>query len=290
MRRGKTLTSAIAAAFAIMAVLGWHATDQSPMRRWLAFYAWKLISGKAHGGQCAELSDVCIYYETYGAGRPVLVLHGGLGSIEGMSYQIRALAASHLVVAADSRAHARSTDSSAPLSYMLMADDMVRLLDHLQLDRVDVVGWSDGGIIGLDLAMRYPERIRRLVAISANYDVSGLEETSAESSESSATETPPAPLRYRLFAPDPAHWPSAYRKVVKMWKTLPDYTLDDLGRIRSPTLVMAGEHDIIRREHTDQLAKAIPRSREVIIKGVGHSVPTDKPEEINSGILRFLDE
>ena len=131
-----------------------------PMQRWLAFYVWKFGAGKTHGGQYFNSNDVSIYYETYGAGPPVLVLHGGLGSIEGMSYQIRALAKSHFVIAADSRGHGRSTDSDAPLSYSLMSDDMSRLLDHLQIDRVDVVGWSDGGIIGLDLAIRRPERIK----------------------------------------------------------------------------------------------------------------------------------
>ena len=129
------------------------------MRKWLAFYAWKVGAGKAHGGQYFNAGDVSIYYETYGAGPPVLVLHGGLGSIEGMSYQIRALAKSHFVIAADSRGHGRSTDLNAPLSYSLMSDDMSKLLDHLQIGLVDVVGWSDGGIIGLDLAIRHPERI-----------------------------------------------------------------------------------------------------------------------------------
>jgi pimeloyl-ACP methyl ester carboxylesterase len=77
-------------------------------------------------------------------------MHGGLGSIESMSYQIRALAKSHFVIAPDSRGHGRSSDSNAPLSYALMSDDMSELIDHLKLDRVDVVGWSDGAIIGLD--------------------------------------------------------------------------------------------------------------------------------------------
>jgi pimeloyl-ACP methyl ester carboxylesterase len=261
-----------------------YATDR-PVHSRLGFYVWKFISGKAHGGQCANINNVCIYYETYGAGPPVLVLHGGLGSIEGMSYQIMALATSHFVVAADSRGHGRSTDSNVPLSYSLMSDDMLKILDRLQIHRVDVVGWSDGGIIGLDLAMRHPERIRKLVAISANYDVGGL-----LVSPTLATEIPRAPLSYKLFAPDPAHWPALYRRVVTMWQTEPHYTLNDLGHIRAPTLVMAGERDIIKREHTDQLAKAISGSQEVIIEGGTHAVPFEKPELVNSNILRFLDE
>jgi pimeloyl-ACP methyl ester carboxylesterase len=261
-----------------------YASD-GPAYRWLGFYAWKLFAGQANGGQYINARGVSIYYETYGAGPPVLVLHGGLGSIEGMSNQIRALAKSHFVIATDSRGHGRSTDSEEPLGYSLMSDDMANLLNHLHIDRVDVVGWSDGAIIGLDLAMRHPELVRRLVAISANYDVDGLVGEAASDSE-----IPPPPLRYRLLARDPAHWPEIYRKVVKMWETQPHYTLNELGQIKAPTLIMAGEFDIIKREHTSQLAKAIPGSEEIIVQGATHAVPNDKPEIVNRQILRFLDE
>jgi pimeloyl-ACP methyl ester carboxylesterase len=254
-----------------------------PVHRWVGFYVWKIIAGEAHGGQYVNINNVEIYYETYGAGPPVLVLHGGLGSIQGMSDQIRALASSHFVVAADSRGHGRSTDSDAPLSYSLMSDDMLKLLDYLQLDRVDIVGWSDGGIIGLDLAMRHPERVRRLVAISANYDLDGLLERPTLDAD-----IPRAPLRYRLLARDPAHWPALYRKVVTMWETQPHYTLNDLGHIKARTLVMAGEFDIIKREHTDQLARAIPGAQKVIIKGGTHTAVFDEARVVNDYIQRFL--
>jgi pimeloyl-ACP methyl ester carboxylesterase len=275
---------ALVALAGFAAILGTAFYGPKQVHRWDQYYLWELLSGKAHGGQHIRVDDVSIYCETFGSGPPVLVLHGGLGSIAGMSYQIMALAKSHFVIAVDSRGHGRSTDANAPLGYSLMSDDMVKVLDHLQIDRVDVVGWSDGGIIGLDLAMRHPERVRRLVAMSANYDADGLVEGS-----SSLEELPRAPLRYRLFAPDPAHWPILYRKVATMWQTQPHYTLSDLGHIEAPTLVMAGEHDVVKREHTDQLANAIPNSHESIIDGATHSVPTEKPEIVNFQILSFLD-
>jgi pimeloyl-ACP methyl ester carboxylesterase len=103
----------------------------------------------------------------------VLVLHGGFGFIESMHYQISALAANRFVIAPDSRAHGRSSDSNQPLGYELMANDMLKLLDKLNIAETDVVGWSDGAIIGLDLAMHHPERVRRLVAFGADYDVDG---------------------------------------------------------------------------------------------------------------------
>src|SRR5277367_2062918 len=256
----------------------------APVRRWSQFYLWKVFSGKSHGGQHIRVDDVSIYCETFGAGAPVLVLHGGVGYTEDMSFQIKALAKSHFVIAVDSRGHGRSTGANGPLSYSLMSDDMVKVLDSLKIDRVDVVGWSDGGIIGLDLAMRHPERVRRLVAISANYNPDGLAYTP------SVEPVPRIALRYRLLAPNPDQWPDLYRNVVTMWRTQPQYTLNDLGRIKAPTLVIAGENDLIKREHTDQLAKAIPGSQESIIAGATHSVPIEKPDIVNAHILNFLDE
>ena len=258
--------------------------DKSAART-AGFYLWRFASGQSHGGQCAEINGVCIYYETYGAGPPVLVLHGGLGSLNTMKFQIQALAGSHFVIAADSRGHGRSTDSEAPLSYSLMADDMLALLDRLKIERADIVGWSDGAIIGLDIAMRHPERVNRLVAISGNYSPEGVIGLPA------ADAAPPGPPRnYGLFAPDPARWAVLYRKVTTMWRTQPNYSFDDLARIKAPTLVIAGEADLIKREHTDQLAKAIPHSREVIIAGGTHTLAHDEPEIVNPIILQFLNQ
>jgi pimeloyl-ACP methyl ester carboxylesterase len=255
-----------------------------PLRSWFGFYAWKFFSAKVHAGRYAAIDNVSIYYETYGEGPPVLVLHGGLGSHEGMRNQIKALADSHFVIAPDSRGQGRSTDSDSPLTYALMADDMAKLLDHLQTSRVDVVGWSDGAMIGLDLAMRYPQRVGRLIAISANYDVTGI-----TLSPGAEMDVPRPPIRYRILANDPNYWPVIYRKVDRMRRTEPNYTLDDLSRIEARTLIMAGEFDTISPEHTTRLANAIPGSQKVIITGATHAVPIDKPHLVNDVILRFLE-
>ena len=283
MRRYAAVALVSLAGFAAVLCATLLSSDNS-VGRWGHFYAWKAFSGKAHGGRRIDVGDANLYYETFGAGSPVLVLHSGLGSLEGMSNQIRALAKSHFVVAVDSRGHGRSTGANAPLSYSLMSNDMMKVLDHLRLDRVDVVGWSDGGVIGLDLAMRHPERVRRLVAIGANYDVDGLMEDALP-----VGYVPRMPFRYWLLAPDPSHWPALYREVATMWRTQPHYTLVELSHITAPTLVMAGQHDIVKREHTDQLAKAIPGSRESIIAGATHSVTIDKPDIVDQEIIDFLE-
>jgi len=265
------------AALGAIAAAGFYVIER-PVQ-WLEFNVWKSLARQSHGGQYADINNVRIYYETYGAGKPVLVLHGGLGSIADMGYQIKALAPTRFVIAIDSRGHGRSTDTDAPLSYGLMSDDVVKLLDHLKIDRTDIIGWSDGGIIGLDLAERHPDRVGKLVVISANYDVDGVSGMPAISSGE-----PHVPLRYRLRGGDPAF----YRKVVTMWQTQPHYTLNDLGHIKAPTLVMAGEFDVIKREHTDLLARAIPDSQEVIIAGGSHTALIDKPDVVNAHIQKFL--
>jgi pimeloyl-ACP methyl ester carboxylesterase len=251
-------------------------------RMW--FYFWKATSGKAHSGRFAHVNGVGIYYETYGSGRPVLVMHGGAGFIEMMHHQIRALAANRFVVAPDSRAHGRSTDSDEPLSYALMANDMLKLLDELKIDEADVVGWSDGGIIGLDLAMNHPERVGRLVVIGTNYDVDGLLHIPTFDGK-----VPRTPGFYKRNAPDPSRWPVLYTKLITMQQTQPHYTENDLKRIKAPTLVMVGEFDAIKRDHTDQLVQAISGGQEDVIQGGTHAVPLEKPQLVNSHLLRFLD-
>jgi pimeloyl-ACP methyl ester carboxylesterase len=199
-----------------------------------------------------------------------------------MQHQIRALAKTRFVIAADSRGHGRSTDTNDPLSYSRMANDMIKLLDALGINRTDVVGWSDGGIIGLELGMNSPERIRRLVAIGSNYDVEGL-----------------------LDKPDPdaipwrCRWLSwcetkqnrlARRKVNTMWLTQPHYTPADLAKITAPTLIIVGEHDAIKRSHTDQLARSIPGAVEEVISNASHFVINEQPNKVNARILSFLDQ
>jgi len=273
----------LAAAVAMGAIVAAGALD-ARSDGCLQFLLWDALSPRAHGGQRVAVDGVTIYYETFGHGPPVLVLHGGLGWLVDMRHQIEALASRHFVIAPDSRGHGRSTDAESPLSYAAMADDMLALLDRLAIRRADIVGWSDGGIVGLTLAMRHPERVGRLVVIGANFDPAGL-----VSPPDPDPAVPPVPRSYRWTAPDPAHWSALYRKVVAMWRTQPRYTPGELGTIRSPTLVMAGAFDAIRRAHTDALAAAIPGAQEYIVPGATHRAPLTHAAAVNARILAFLD-
>jgi pimeloyl-ACP methyl ester carboxylesterase len=252
-----------------------------------SFDAWKTFSGKAHGGRRAQVGPVNLYYETYGAGPPVLVLHGGAASLESMHYQIVDLARDHLVIAPDSRGHGRSTDVPGPMHYADMAQDMIGLMDQLHIARADIVGWSDGGNIGLDMAMKHPERVGRLVTIGANYDAAGLVDPISPASPDNA-EFADGKALYQRISATPENWPVLYHQVTEMWRTEPHYTTDQLARIRSPVLVLAGDHDAVRRSHTDALAQAIPGAEERIFPHAGHMVLMQEPEAVDGTIRAFL--
>lgn len=252
-----------------------------------SFRAWGALTGKAHGGQHAQINGTSLYYETFGEGPPVLVLHGGGGTLESMRHQIMNLARDHMVVAPDSRGQGRSAPVPGALHYAVMADDMIGLMDHLHIARADVVGWSDGGILGLDMAMRRPERVGRLVAIGANFDSAGLVSTDNPASPDNPGFADDRD-NYRRLSPTPDNWPHLYAQVTQLWRTEPHYTAAELGRIRSPTLIIAGEQDAVRREHTDALARAIPGAVELIVPKAGHTVPVRKPGVVNAAIRAFF--
>jgi len=252
------------------------------------FYVWKVVSGYRHNGHRAAINGISIYYETYGHGRPVLLLHGATAFLEAMHYFITGLSSSHFVIAVDSRAQGRSTDSDAPISYALMGDDMIKLLDTMHISSTDVVGWSDGGIIGLDMAMKHPNRVRRLVAIGANYDVDGIDPKDFNFDPNTEATSSAKPF-YERVAPDPSHFPIMYKKVMTMIATQPHYTLAELSQIRCPTLIVAGEHDMILSAHTAQLAAAIPGARKIIVPGASHFGPLEQPQLYDAMVLEFLD-
>ncbi|HEY4943129.1 MAG TPA: alpha/beta fold hydrolase [Rhizomicrobium sp.] len=252
------------------------------------FYVWRAVSGQFHGSHRARVNGIGLYYETYGRGPPVLVLHGAGGFLETMHYFITGLSATHTVIAVDSRAQGRSTDAAGPLTYATMGDDTIKLMDALHIRQADVVGWSDGGIVGLDMAMKHPGRVRRLVAIGANYDADGVDAKSMPGDFIAQITAEIKPF-YDRIAPDPSHFATMAKKIQVMLNSEPHYTLAELGRIRARTLIVAGEHDMILRAHTDSLAAAIPGARKIIVPGASHFGPLEQPETYNRIVLTFLD-
>ena len=271
-------------------VIGYFAAGRDT-RGLINYYAWKAFSTESGTGHRVTINDITLYYEIHGSGKPLLLMHGGLVFIESFYNQIPALAKEFMVIAPDSRAHGRSTDSARPLSYKLMAKDMAALLEKLKMKNVAVVGWSDGGIIGLDLAMNHPELVSKLVVIGTNFRTDGMTAEGLDMTKKMSpdtTELKPARDFYQKIAPEPGRWPVFVDKIKTMWLTQPNYTPADLNKIGAPALIILGEKDSIRKEHGEEMQRNIPGSKLLIIKGASHFVGMEKPDELNRAVIDFL--
>jgi pimeloyl-ACP methyl ester carboxylesterase len=171
-----------------------------------------------------------------------------------------------------------------------MAEDMIALLDKLGLKRVDVMGWSDGGDIGLDLAMHHPDRIGHLVTFGANFRPDGLNEQDVAWGRTATADSFGTGMRegWTKLNPQPEHYVDAMNKILDMWRTQPQWTETDLGKIRAKCLVCAGEHDVVRPDHTAALARAIPGAQVWIVPGASHSAMIERPDLVNPKVLAFL--
>ena len=230
-----------------------------------------------------------IWYATYGTGSPVVLLHGGLGHSGNWGYQVAALiGAGHRVVLVDSRGHGRSTRDSRPFMYELMASNVLAVMDALRLEKAAVVGWSDGACIALILGMQAPARIAGVFFFGCNMDPGGTKEIAQ-----------PAPILARCFgrhakdyarlSATPDQFKAFAEAVGLMMKTQPNYAAHDLATIRVPVAIVQSEHDeFIKPEHAEYLARSIPGAELIILPGVSHFAPLQRPAQFNSVMLGFL--
>jgi pimeloyl-ACP methyl ester carboxylesterase len=236
----------------------------------------------------APVNGIEMYYAIYGSGEPLILLHGGLGHADVWGNQIPAFAKRYKVVVADSRGHGRSTRTSEPYSYRLMASDVVALMDHLKIDKAAIVGWSDGGIIGLDIAVNHPERVTKLFAFGANTNVAGLRPDIANNVVFNKY-IERAGKDYERLSKTPKDYDAFVTQISEMWATQPDYKPEELAKITAPTAIADGEHDeAIRQEHNAEMAKLIPGAKLVILPGVSHFAMWQNPELFNKAVLDFL--
>jgi pimeloyl-ACP methyl ester carboxylesterase len=236
----------------------------------------------------AQLNGISLYYVMIGRGSPVVLLHGGLANSDYWGNQIRALAPRHTVIAVDSRGHGRSTRDARPFGYNLMADDVIALLDTLQVARADVVGWSDGAILGLDLAIRYPARVGKVFAFAANTVTSGVQD-GVEKNPTFARFIERAGQEYVRLSPTPKDYDAFVAQISKMWETEPNWTDAQLQSIQSPVLVVDGDHDeAIKRAHTEYIAATIPGAGLLILPNTSHFAFLQDPMLFNIALLHFL--
>jgi pimeloyl-ACP methyl ester carboxylesterase len=239
-------------------------------------------------GQKAKINGVDIYYEVYGQGDPVILLHGGLGNGDYWVNQISPLASTYQVIVMDSRGHGRSSFDDKPISYELMASDVLGLMDLLKIQKADIVGWSDGGIIGLELAIHHPERLNKVVAYGANYDPSGVRLDIGQNERFNAF-IDQAAKDYQTMSPAPERWDAFLTNIEHMWATEPNYTEQQLQAITTPFLILDGaEEEAIDLNQTKLMALLIPGAQLVLIPDTGHFAMFEQPAEFTKIVTDFL--
>jgi pimeloyl-ACP methyl ester carboxylesterase len=235
-----------------------------------------------------EANGIKIHYTIYGQGSPVIFLHGGLANTDYWGNQVSAVAAHHTVILMDSRGHGRTTRDSRPYGYDLMADDVVALMDVLKIPKADIVGWSDGGILGIDLAMRHKDRVGKIFAFAANTVTSGVVE-GVEKNPTFAAYIDRAGHEYVEHSATPKEYDAFVDQISKMWGDQPNWTDDQLKAIDTPVLVVDGDHDeAIKRQHTEYIAATIPHAGLLILPNASHFAFLQDPDQFNFAILHFL--
>ena len=243
-------------------------------------------------GHYAMVHGLKMYYEIHGQGEPLLLLHGGLSSIPVWPEAIEYFSRSYQVIAPEQMGHGRTADdSSRPMDYHAMAEDTAELLHQLKVKTVYIIGWSDGGILGLDLAINHPGLVRKLAISGANFSP-GKPATPAEADKPAAADIPRFIREpYERLSPDGAvHWPVLVARLRTMWQTQPNFTPEQLGAIVAPTLVIAGDHDFSPPEYTTRMWRLIPQAQLWIAANSTHGLPSRRAALFNGVVDNFFKE
>jgi pimeloyl-ACP methyl ester carboxylesterase len=256
----------------------------------------------------APVRDLSIYYEIHGEGRPTLLLHGAYMTIDMFGPLLAGLAETRQVIAPELQGHGRTADADGPITYEQMADDTAGLIRHLELESADVVGFSMGGGVALQLAIRHPSLVRRLVVVSAGYRYDAMP---AEAIEMFPSITPemfagsPFEQAYLELAPNPGDFPKLVEKLKTLDTTPFAWPDEDVRAIAAPTLIVLGDSDVVRLEHAVQLFRlrgggvmgdlaGLPDSQLAVLPGTSHFIPPgsavlDRADWLLAMIPPFLD-
>jgi pimeloyl-ACP methyl ester carboxylesterase len=243
------------------------------------------------GGEYVDVGGVRTYYEVAGAGDPLVLLHGGLCTVETFGAQTPALAEHYRVYVPERRGHGRTPDVEGPITYENMAQDTIALMEALSIASAHLVGWSDGALVGLLVALRRPELVRKLVLIGQNVNAEGARPEQIALLESMTQETfsPMLQQMYGSVSPDgPDHFGVVFDKMKRLWGRDPGIALGELERVTAPTLVLLGDDDLPSIEHAAAMQRALPNSQLGVVPGTSHALPLEKPEVVNRLILDFL--
>jgi pimeloyl-ACP methyl ester carboxylesterase len=256
------------------------------------FLTWNLSNGQENipygnnpsAGGYVNVNGIQMYYEIYGTGEPLVLIHPNAGSIANFYGQIPFFSKHYKVIVADSRAHGKSGDSNQKLSFQLMASDWASLLDQLKIDSAYICCWSDGGSIGLILAMDYPKKVKKLASMSGAI----LSDTTVY--PKFVFEFNNKALQYideKIAGKDTTDNWRLLRKPMEILTEL-NIPFSDLHKIKAPTIIMAADKDMIREEHTIKIFQNIEKAHLCIFPGETHDIPWQDPEIFNQAVYRFF--
>ncbi|HSN09710.1 MAG TPA: alpha/beta hydrolase [Hanamia sp.] len=235
-------------------------------------------------GKYYSIRGIKMYEEEYGSGKPLLLIHGNGGSISSMSSIIPFFSQHYKVIVTDSRAQGKSTDPGDSLSFEMMADDEAALLDKMHIDSAYVIGWSDGGIVALVLAMRHPDKVIKLASTGANLwpDSTAIIPSLWRSDKAYYQSMK---LKKRTTAKEKNDW-----KIFMLDWLQPNIPLNALHSIHCPSLIICGDHDLIRLEHTVKIYQNIPQAYLWVIPNSGHGTLIEHTHEFDKEVNDFFEK
>lgn len=245
----------------------------------------------ARGGEYVDAGGVRTYYEVAGTGEPLVLLHGGFCTVETFGAQTPALAGQYQVYVPERRGHGRTPDVEGPITYENMVQDTIAFMEALGISSAHLTGWSDGAIVGLLVALRRPDLVRKLVLIGQAINHEGVS-PEAKRLMANFTQQDLPPMLHELYAsvsPDgPDHFEVVFDKMHQLLTTEPTIELAELEGVAAPTLVLIADDDMVTIEHAAAMQRALPDAQLAVVPGTSHALPMEKPEIVNRLILDFL--
>jgi pimeloyl-ACP methyl ester carboxylesterase len=245
------------------------------------------------GGQYVEVNGLKMYHEVHGQGKPLVLLHGAFGTAEGWGQILPALSKQRRVIVIEQQGHGHTPDRDAPLSFDQMADDTAALLRKPDVTAAEVFGYSNGGMVGLRLAMKHPELVGKLAILGSNTaSVKAAYEPESYGQFMSLPDNfAPAVLKapYDRAAPDKSKWPVLVQKIKALGRDFQGFPADDVRAIKAPTLIMQGDRDGVKPEHAVEMMRLIPNSQLAVFPGGDHFVLCTRPEKVVETFMSFFD-
>lgn len=238
-------------------------------------------------GHYAKVNGIKLYYEIYGSGEPLVLIHGNGDSIAGLKAQIQYFTKQYKVIVADSRGHGNSGLGTDQLNYIQMMEDWNALLDHLKVKQANIFGWSDGGILGLLLAINHPDKVGKLAIMGANLRP---DETAVQPWVTPILADVKHQVNDMIAKKDKSQNWALQAQLLALLQTQPDIALESLHKIKIPVLVIAGDRDVIRGEHTLEIFQNLENSQLAILPGHTHFAPANDPVAFNELLDNFFDK